>query len=622
MPQPAVHIETSNPIFETALKYVLNTSKCVFLTGKAGTGKTTFLRTVVNSTDKNIVVLAHTGIAANRAEGQTIHSFFRFPFDPLMVTDSRFMTPGEQRRNGLKPGQHIYSTMRYNNDQIELLRNLDTIIIDEISMVRADILDMIDRVLRVYRHQHALPFGGVQMVFIGDPYQLAPVVTDEDRPILQLLYNQFNFFNSKSFQYLVHNQLLVSLELTKVYRQKNQAFVDMLNRIRVGNTKPQDLGLLNSKIVECYPDSEEDVVILTAVNSQADYENETRLRKIPSPSSFYTGIQKGDIDLASLPCEEVLELKEGAQVVFLVNDKERRFFNGTIGVVSSLGDNSITVSVGGSNIVVESYTWYKREYSWDKEKSEMIVKITGLYIQFPLRLAWAVTVHKSQGLTLNKVHADLSRSWLYGQVYVALSRCTSFEGLYLKTSISLRNILVNEDARNFMNRLTTLESAQRELREEETRYLYNRALRSMLSFRLDQAIMHFRAALNLQNQWHNLDLQRCVALFIKLAGRNFHQQTGKTEADVVVMPDHVLVVNPAQKRPKGMDFLQKLIQSTDLVDQAAYLHILMEQYLLTEVEKRQVIAELQQPNIELLREQMQLPEDLINSVVTISKKLK
>jgi nucleoside-triphosphatase THEP1 len=489
--------QSQNQEFETALEYVLNTNHCVFLTGKAGTGKTTFLKKVKSTSKKNVAVIAPTGIAALNAGGQTIHSFFKLPFGPTLPGDRRFLSSSVIRKFRLaNPEQNIYSFLRYNSNQIKLLERLDTLIIDEVSMMRADTLDIIDQILKIYLGKPHLPFGGKQLVLIGDPFQLPPVVKDNDAQILKNMYPSFEFFQSDIFKSLLDKGQLVGFELKKVYRQTDQVFIDILNRIRTGDTLSEDINLLNSRMVKEHPEKEERVVEITSHNYLAANTNAKHLAVLPNEPRIYKADIEGKLNLKQLPCEQELILKIGAQVVFVKNDSQgSRYVNGSVGLVQYLDKDSITVDLEGEEIDVPRETWHNTRYTWNGKLKKAEAENLGSFKQYPLRLAWSITVHKSQGLTLEKVFADLSQSFAPGQVYVALSRCASLKGLYLKSAISNTTIRTSNKARSFLNSLTELSTAKNNMKRAKAEDLYRKAFYALRSGYLTKCHEFYKEAL-------------------------------------------------------------------------------------------------------------------------------
>lgn len=430
-----ITLDENNPEFRYAAEFVMHTNRMLYLTGKAGTGKTTFLKYLKATCNKNMVILAPTGVAAVNAGGQTIHSFFN-------IKPSVYV-PGDKRLRVRVPPDDpdksvINDHFRYHRDKLEIIRGLELLVIDEISMVRCDLFDVIDRLLRVFRKREFTPFGGVQVVLIGDTFQLPPIVNHDDWNILGQFYKSPFFFNSRAMQV----QKPVYIELKKIYRQTDQDFIDLLNRIRINSLGREDLQLLNSRYLHGFvPEEEEDYVILATHNRMVEETNEKRLREIDEPLHRFEAAVEGTFPENSYPADAILKLKEGAQVMFLRNDRNKRFYNGKIGHVIEISDEGLIVELPEGDIFpVEREEWANIRYSWDSKETKVVEEAIGSFVQYPLKLAWAITVHKSQGLTFEKIIADLEEAFAPGQVYVALSRCTTFSGVLLKSPLNARAI--------------------------------------------------------------------------------------------------------------------------------------------------------------------------------------
>lgn len=457
-------LDLDNKEWQDALQIVDFTRRSLFLTGKAGTGKSTFLRYVDKHTKKKHVILAPTGIAAINAGGATLHSFFRLPFHPLLPNDTRY-----DRR-------HIKETLKYTSEQRKMLRELELIIIDEISMVRADIIDFIDKVLRIYTRNYE-PFGGKQLLLVGDIYQLEPVVKEEDRQLLSPFYASAYFFNAKVWQQMQ----LVSIELRKVYRQKDDRFIALLDRIRQNTATQQDLQSLNAR-VGTEGTAEGLSIILAARRDIVDYTNEQRLAALEGNPSIFYGTIRGDFPDSSLPTPMELALKPGAQVIFIKNDKEKRWVNGTLGTVIAIDEEGGIITVADEQLNefdVEREVWENVRYTFNEKEQKIEEQLLGTYEQFPLRLAWAITVHKSQGLTFSQVSIDFTGGvFAGGQTYVALSRCTSLQGISLKAPIRQQDIFVRAEVVRFAQQYNNPQLIERAMQEGKADREYRDAIRA------------------------------------------------------------------------------------------------------------------------------------------------
>ena len=421
-----------NEQLRQAWDFVEHTGKSIFLTGKAGTGKTTFLKTVVEKSKKQMVVVAPTGVAAINAGGVTIHSFFQLPLSPYV------------------PGAKMKQKYDFSKEKRKIIASLDLLIIDEISMVRSDLLDAIDNVLRRYRDGR-LPFGGVQLLMIGDLAQLTPVVTPEDEEMLHGYYDTPYFFGSKALQKIDY----VTIQLQKIYRQADAAFVNILNHIRDGVPTAEDMGMLDSRYNPAFsPMVEEGYIRLTTHNRMADDYNDTEMKKLNTKSFTYRAEIEGSFPEMSYPTAEYLTLKVGAQVMFVKNDTDGKFFNGKIGRVVELDEDSVKVVCTGEETPVEvvPLEWENAHYSIDEKTREIKTEVMGIFRQYPLRLAWAITIHKSQGLTFDRAIIDAGRSFAPGQVYVALSRCRSLQGVVIASKITPSAIISDETVDRYIDR--------------------------------------------------------------------------------------------------------------------------------------------------------------------------
>ena len=417
-----------------AWDFVEHTGISIFLTGKAGTGKTTFLRTLKKKSSKRSIIVAPTGVAAINAGGMTIHSFFQLPLSPFV------------------PEANFKNRFDYSKEKRKIIRTLDLLIIDEISMVRSDVLDAIDSVLRRFR-EHEKPFGGVQLLMIGDLQQLTPVVTPEDEVILQRYYDTSYFFGSKALRSISY----VTIELTHVYRQQDEEFITLLNNIREGQVSETDLKRLNERFNPNFePEVGSDYIRLTTHNKMAESYNEVQLHNLPSKACTFIAEADGNFPEYNYPADFKLTLKRGAQVMFIRNDNNGRYYNGRIGHVTHIDNEKILVLCPGDDkeIEVQQETWENTKYSLNEKTKQIEAEVQGTFKQYPLRLAWAITIHKSQGLTFEHAIIDAQSSFAAGQVYVALSRCKTLEGLILASPISSSAIINDSQVMNYISHQT------------------------------------------------------------------------------------------------------------------------------------------------------------------------
>ena len=495
-------LDTNNKEFQDALQLITHTRQSVFLTGKAGTGKSTFLKYICNHTKKKYVVLAPTGIAAINAGGVTLHSFFKLPFRPMLPDD-----PDLSLSHG-----RIFEFFKYPKEKRKIIAEVDLIIIDEITMVRADIIDCVDRILRVYSGNMRLPFGGKQLLFVGDVFQLEPVVPSDQKEILSLFYASPFFFSARVFKDIN----LVPIELQKVYRQTDSVFINILDRIRNNAARKQELDTLNGRYFPSFEPQNEDMYITLATRrDQVDFINEKKLAELPGEEYVSVGKIEGDFPESSLPTQLNLSIKEQAQVIFIDNDYERRWVNGTIGMVSGIDENGnvYVLLESGVEHLVEPTSWRNYKYKYNEKEKRIEEEIVGTFEQLPIRLAWAITVHKSQGLTFSRVVVDLTGGvFAGGQTYVALSRCTSLEGLVLKSKISSRDIFIRKEIVEFSQIFNNQALIEKSIKESEAELQYGRAAQGFRQGNMKEAVEAFAAAVSKRNELDNPMVQRLLRL--------------------------------------------------------------------------------------------------------------
>lgn len=502
--------DTQNKEFQDALNLIQYTRQSVFLTGKAGTGKSTFLRYICEHTKKKHVVLAPTGIAAINAGGSTLHSFFKLPFYPLLPDNPDF---------SLQRGR-IHEFFKYTKPHRKLLEELELIIIDEISMVRADIIDAVDRILRVYSRNLREPFGGKQILLVGDVFQLEPVVKGDEREILNRFYPTPYFFSARIF-----NQIdLVSIELQKVYRQTDATFVGVLDHIRNNTVGATDLQLLNTRYGTQIEESEADMYITLATRrDNVDHINDKKLAELPGEPVTFSGEITGDFPESSLPTSQELVLKPGAQIIFIKNDFDRRWVNGTIGIISGFDPFEETLYVitdDGKECDVKRESWRNIRYKYNEEKKQIEEEELGTFTQYPIRLAWAITIHKSQGLTFSRAVIDFTGGvFAGGQAYVALSRCTSLEGIQLKKPVSRADVFVRPEIIGFAERFNNRQAIDRALKQAQADVQYAAATKAFDKGDFDTFLNEFFKAIHSRYDIEKPVVQRLIRKKLNIINR-------------------------------------------------------------------------------------------------------
>lgn len=564
----STHLDLNNKEWQQALQVIQYTNHSLFLTGKAGTGKSTFLKYVAQTIKKKHIILAPTGIAAINVGGVTLHSFFKLPFYPLLPNDTRYSV------------KNIRKELKYNGDKCKLLREVELIIIDEISMVRADIIDFVDKVLRIYNHRMRDPFGGKQMLFVGDVYQLEPVLKDDDRKLLQPFYTSNYFFGAQVFQ----TYSLVSIELKKVYRQVDPTFINILDRIRINHVNAQDLLLLNERVMPSQEQSvsvekdgksenqqEEPLTItLSPRRDQVDWINAQELEKLPGDPTTFMGVIKGDFPQSSLPTPQELSLKVGAHVMFIKNHVNHLWVNGTLGKIIGIDEENELLYIrtdDGAELQVEKEQWENTRYRFNKTENKIEEEIIGTYVQFPVKLAWAITIHKSQGLTFSNVCIDFTGGvFAGGQTYVALSRCTSLQGIALVKPINYREIFVKNEVVQFAKHFNDNNLINVALKQSQADKEYAEAVEAFDQTDFDSFIQHFFVAIHLRYDIEKPEVKRLIRLklnhfnMLKAENIQLRQQLDKTNEYLNRLATEYVIMGKECEQEKMIDAAKRNYQ--------------------------------------------------------------
>lgn len=588
----------TNPQLELAFNYLEYTGTSVFLTGKAGTGKTTFLRELKRRSPKRMIVVAPTGVAAINAGGVTIHSFFQLPFGPYLPGKS-----GEEQK-----GENRYAH-KFSREKINIIRSMDLLVIDEISMVRADLLDAVNDMLCRYRDR-SRPFGGVQLLMIGDLQQLAPVVREEEWALLKDIYPSPFFFCSQALREVPY----VGIELKKVYRQADEKFISLLNRIRDNRADAATLAALNKRYIPGFnPDDTEGYITLTTHNYQAQRINERKLAELDGRAYSYDAEVKDDFPDYAFPTDEHLVLKKGAQVMFVKNDSsaEKRYYNGKIGRITAISADNIIVRCPGEEVAISvtREEWTNTKYSIDPETREITETIAGTYRQYPLKTAWAITIHKSQGLTFEKAIVDAHAAFTHGQVYVALSRCKSLEGLVLGAPLRGEVLISDQTVQQFTEGVAQQEPGQKQL-EEARREYFLVLLKELFNFQPVMRRLQYASRLFNEHLWKlypelterfRMVRESCYTELVAV-GERFQKQL---ERMVLECSDYESDGQIAGRISKGVDYFVEKV-SVSVVALLAEAH--------PEIDNKEVRKSVEEA-LERLQSEVDLKTDTLQAVV-------
>ncbi len=567
-------------IQEIAFELINYTSKNLFLTGKAGTGKTTFLKRIIRESKKKVTVVAPTGIAAINAGGMTLHSFFQLSGRPF-VPD--YNVPGIQEF--ALDRYTLFKNSRVTGAKMELFREVELIIIDEVSMLRADMLDAIDEVLRHYRNNKSKPFGGVQMLFIGDLYQLPPVVPDNDWRILNPYYKTPYFFSAKVFE----QEPVLKIEFKTMYRQSEQRFIKLLNKVRNNILEYDDFEELNERYGSDFSYND-NIITLTAYNRSADEINNRELAQLDSELYTFEAIIKDDFSEKSYPTEVSMQLKVGAQVIFIKNDSspDKRYVNGSLAKIEFLSSEEVhvTLASNGNKIVVEKEIWKNIKYDFNRLDDKIEEKELGSFTQFPLRLAWAITIHKSQGLTFDRVAIDAGTAFATGQVYVALSRCTTFEGITLLSRLSPQSIQTDHRIKEFSEQETSDLELDNIITKEKpiflAQQLYNSFNFKKLAFEAEDFLSYVNSKRMTENV-ENVSVLASEILYKSKEVRRVGDKFGNQIKDILAQPNHQALLQ--ERVQKGMDYFTTTITNDMLQRVAKIIVFLNDQKKVKQVQK-------------------------------------
>lgn len=565
-------MDTTNPALELAENFINQTNCSVFLTGKAGTGKTTFLRQLQNTCSKNMVVVAPTGVAAINAGGMTLHSLFQLPFG--LYTPERKNYFGNDNLL-INDANTLLSNLRMSKTKIDLFKEMELLIIDEVSMLRCDLLDEIDMILKHYRY-NSKPFGGVQVLFIGDLYQLPPVVNDNEWNILSEFYETPFFFTAK----VLKDHPPLYIELQKIYRQNEESFISLLNKIRNNNLDEEGYELLNQRR-GAWNDDMDDYIVLTTHNKIADETNIQHLQRLEAEKYIFKASIKDDFNQYAYPTEINLELKAGARIMFIKNDtgEERRYFNGKLATVNRIKGEEIYVRFDDNRdeMLLEKETWKNNRYKLNTETNRIEEEEIGSFTQYPIRLAWAITIHKSQGLTFEKAVIDAGRSFAPGQVYVALSRCTTLEGMILKSTITPQSVTTDERVIRYTQNAFDEDILLNVFKAEQKIFLKSKLLQTFDFVKIEQHLKSFRARNSGKKTPNEAAQKEWIAALVKSINEQ-HPVAKKFKIQLELLINEAEGTDDSaalkQRVEKAVDYFSEIIKSRMLQPTQLYLEIL------------------------------------------------